>query len=58
MRGPSNAEVFISYARKDGAELAKRLEADLSAEGFNAWLDTERLAGSPTSRSNGRKGKG
>jgi hypothetical protein len=45
MRGPSNTRVFISYARKDGAQLAERLQADLSAEGFNAWLDTQRLAG-------------
>src|SRR5215469_2751638 len=37
--------VFISYARKDGAPLAQRLQADLAREGFDAWLDTQRLAG-------------
>src|SRR5271165_62651 len=37
--------VFISYARKDGAELAQRLQASLAANGFDAWLDTQRIAG-------------
>jgi hypothetical protein len=37
--------VFISYARKDGAALAQRLQSDLAKQGFDAWLDTERLAG-------------
>jgi hypothetical protein len=31
--------VFISYAHKDGAQLAQRLQADFTAKGFNAWLD-------------------
>jgi WD40 repeat protein len=48
MRRPSNTGVFVSYARKDGVQLAKRLQADLSARGFNAWLDTQRLAGGAT----------
>jgi WD40 repeat protein len=41
--GPAN--IFISYARKDGADLARRLQADLKKEGFDAWLDTQRLIG-------------
>src|SRR5271157_6304314 len=39
------SRVFISYARRDGAELASRLQADLSAQGFDAWLDKQRIAG-------------
>ena len=45
MSTPSNTSVFISYARKDGAPLAQRLQRDLSEQGFDAWLDTERLVG-------------
>jgi WD40 repeat protein len=37
--------IYISYARCDGAELAQRLHADLSREGFNVWLDQRRLEG-------------
>ena len=37
--------VFISYARKDGAALAQRLQNDLTKQGFDAWLDTQRIAG-------------
>jgi HEAT repeat protein len=39
------AGIFISYAHKDGADLAQRLQRDLQAEGFDAWLDKQRLAG-------------
>ena len=39
------SRVFISYARKDGAALAQRLQSDLEKEGFDAWLDTRRIAG-------------
>jgi WD40 repeat protein len=35
--------IFISYAHRDGSELATRLQQDLSASGFDAWLDTHRL---------------
>jgi hypothetical protein len=35
--------IFISYARKDGGVLAHRLQSDLTKEGFDAWLDTQRL---------------
>jgi TIR domain/NB-ARC domain len=37
------SRVFISYARKDGADLAQRLHEDLTDEGFAVWLDVERL---------------
>ena len=37
--------IFISYAHRDGAELAQRLQTDLANEGFDAWLDTQRLQG-------------
>ena len=42
---PRKISVFISYARKDGADLAQRLQRELAAHGFNPWLDTQRLAG-------------
>ena len=44
----NNSNIFIFYARKDGAELAQRLQASLVDEGFDAWLDTRRLAGGTT----------
>jgi hypothetical protein len=40
--------VFISYARKDGAQLAKRLLGDLQREGFDVGLDTQEKAGGAT----------
>jgi len=40
-----NRVIFISYARKDGAELALRLQKDLRAAGFDAWLDRQRIEG-------------
>lgn len=41
--GPSR--IFISYARRDGAQLAQRLQTDLAKAGFDAWLDTQRISG-------------
>ncbi|MBZ5520925.1 MAG: TIR domain-containing protein [Acidobacteriia bacterium] len=38
-------KIFISYARKDGAELAQRLQSDLKARGYDAWLDKQRIKG-------------
>src|SRR5215469_9432069 len=35
--------VFISYAHRDGADLAQRLQKDLATK-FDAWLDTHRLS--------------
>jgi hypothetical protein len=37
--------IFLSYARKDGAVLARRLCADLGAAGYEVWLDREQVAG-------------
>jgi len=39
------SRVFISYARKDGASLAQRLQSDLANEGFDVWLDARRIQG-------------
>jgi len=40
---PEFPTVFISYAHRDGGELAVRLQRDLASRGIDAWLDTERL---------------
>lgn len=40
--------VFISYARKDGAELANRLLIDLQSLGYDSWLDTKEILGGAT----------
>src|SRR5437016_5883335 len=37
--------VFISYSRKDGAELAQRLKKDLEDRAYQAWLDTREIMG-------------
>jgi hypothetical protein len=37
--------VFISYARKDRATLAQRLQPDLTRGGFDTWQDTQRIGG-------------
>lgn len=37
--------IFISYARKDGRDLALRLRADLTALGYDVWLDTAEIGG-------------
>jgi WD40 repeat protein len=37
--------VFISYAHKDGGELAARLARALKARGYDTWLDYRRLHG-------------
>src|SRR6266851_4584757 len=42
------SRIFISYARKDGATLAQRLQSDLTKQGFDAWLDIRRLRGGGT----------
>src|SRR3974390_1880962 len=48
MPPPEPFRIFISYARKDGADLAQRLQSDLSKKGFDAWLDTQRSRGGAT----------
>jgi WD40 repeat protein len=40
--------VFISYARKDAAPLAQRLQRDLTTKGLEVWLDTNRISGGAT----------
>jgi hypothetical protein len=42
---PAESNLFISYARKDGAGLAGQLMKSLEAKGFKVWLDTARLHG-------------
>jgi WD40 repeat protein len=37
----SSPKVFISYARKDGRELALKLHSTLTKAGYQAWLDTK-----------------
>src|SRR5689334_8481343 len=40
---PSKARVFISYGRRDAAELVDRLYSDLSNAGFAVWRDTQEI---------------
>jgi hypothetical protein len=42
---PSNTRIFLSYARKDGTALALRLQQDLTAQQFDAWLDKQSIDG-------------
>jgi WD40 repeat protein len=37
--------IFISYAHRDGKDLALRLKQSLKATGLDAWLDSQRLRG-------------
>lgn len=39
MSGSTRTRIFISYARKDASDLAKRLHADLQKHCLNVWLD-------------------
>jgi len=48
MASPAPSRVFISYARKDGVHLARRLQTDLKERGFDPWLDTHCLSGGAT----------
>jgi hypothetical protein len=36
---------FASYAHRNGAELAVRLQKDLTGVGCEVWLDTQRIRG-------------
>src|SRR5690349_19961229 len=40
--------IFISYAHKDGVELATHLQTDLTGSGLDAWLDVQRLQAGAT----------
>jgi len=42
---PERPKLFLSYAHKDGAQLAPRLLKDLADRGYDTWLDRERLTG-------------
>ena len=42
MKGP--AKIFISYARRDGRDLAHRLRNDLQKKKHTVWLDTSEIA--------------
>jgi WD40 repeat protein len=42
---PSEQRLFISYAHKDGKELAQMLASDLSHMGYQVWWDQSRLHG-------------
>ena len=41
----SAKNIFISYARKDGRDLALRLRSDLQHNGNTVWLDTSEIEG-------------
>lgn len=45
MQDTTQTRIFISYGRKDGIQLAQRLRSDLAREGYEVWLDTNRLMG-------------
>lgn len=45
MSKSSGTKIFISYAWKGGVQLAQRLQKSLTNEGFDSWLDTQRLIG-------------
>ena len=36
-------QVFISYARRDGSQLAARLDRDLQAVGYSTWRDVRSI---------------
>jgi len=40
---PKPPSIFISYAHRDGGNLALRLNDDLKSFGFDVWLDKHRL---------------
>jgi WD40 repeat protein len=48
MAEPAPLRIFISYAHRDSATLALRLQKDLTAAGFEVWLDSRALHGGDT----------
>ena len=48
MPSPAPLRIFISYAHRDGATLALRLQHDLTAAAFDVWLDTRALHAADT----------
>ena len=45
IRAQHQRPIFISYARKDGREIAAQLRADLQALGFKIWQDVVAMQG-------------
>jgi internalin A len=41
----TTAQIFLSYARQDGTEAAKRLRQELIDSGFQVWRDIENMQG-------------
>lgn len=48
MTSAAATRVFVSYAHRDGTELAQSLQRDLTDGGLDVWLDTRRIAGGAT----------
>jgi WD40 repeat protein len=48
MAEPAHPRLFVSYAHRDGAALALRLQHDLTAAAFEVWLDTRALHAADT----------
>jgi len=42
---PNARPIFVSYARHDGGVLARHLQEDLNAAGFEVWIDTSEIEG-------------
>ena len=42
---PNQPRIFISYAHRDGGELAACVHRDLTAAGFDAWRNVRQLLG-------------
>ncbi len=42
-KAPQKPKIFLSYAHRDGKDLAFRLFDELKAAGFDPWLDRDRL---------------
>jgi hypothetical protein len=40
---PPKAKLFLSYGRRDAAELANRLRGDLEKLGYEVWQDTREI---------------
>src|SRR4051795_10904383 len=43
--GNDQSRIFVSYARRDGRELATDLRARLAAQGFSLWQDLAHMEG-------------
>jgi hypothetical protein len=45
MSAPEHPRIFISYARRDGEEFARRLRERLIEAGFSLWQDRTSMEG-------------